>query len=255
MADPPVSAEQGWSGDIWRTVTLVWCRGQPEPRSSVPGGLRRRDRVSRRRVRPRTRPHPYRPTSRCRAAAGSAAASPPSPLAPSRHCPSLSPPRAPRPPPPLPYRLTSSRRTLRRGRPTASRVSHSSREQRYFTLAFLETLGKRSCTLAWNGDRTQTVANGRGTSPTCSRPTPGPDPLLTNDRALPKLWSARSPVRGHQKTLTPNLLSTSVTGWKNVVPPVRQSPLPPEVSPSATLPAYSGPPLSPGSAQTLVLII
>jgi len=32
---------------------------------------------------------------------------------------------------------------------------------RYFTLAFLETTGKRSCTLAWNGVRTQTVASGR----------------------------------------------------------------------------------------------
>ena len=32
---------------------------------------------------------------------------------------------------------------------------------RYFTLAFLETLGKSSCTLAWNGDKTQTIASGR----------------------------------------------------------------------------------------------
>src|SRR5213082_3372040 len=32
---------------------------------------------------------------------------------------------------------------------------------RYFTLAFLETLGKSSCTLAWNGTKTQTVASGR----------------------------------------------------------------------------------------------
>src|SRR5262249_5814442 len=32
---------------------------------------------------------------------------------------------------------------------------------RYFTLAFLETLGKTSCTLAWNGDKTQTIAAGR----------------------------------------------------------------------------------------------
>jgi Glycosyl hydrolases family 18 len=32
---------------------------------------------------------------------------------------------------------------------------------RYFTLAFLETLGKSSCTLAWNGDRNQTLASGR----------------------------------------------------------------------------------------------
>src|SRR5207253_11182665 len=32
---------------------------------------------------------------------------------------------------------------------------------RYFTLAFLETLSKSSCTLAWNGVRSQTVASGR----------------------------------------------------------------------------------------------
>ena len=31
----------------------------------------------------------------------------------------------------------------------------------YFTLAFLETLNKTSCTLAWNGSRSQTVADGR----------------------------------------------------------------------------------------------
>src|SRR5439155_11597334 len=32
---------------------------------------------------------------------------------------------------------------------------------RYFTLAFLETLGKTSCTLAWNGDKAQTLTSGR----------------------------------------------------------------------------------------------
>jgi len=32
---------------------------------------------------------------------------------------------------------------------------------KYFTLAFLETLNKTSCTLAWNGSRNQTVADGR----------------------------------------------------------------------------------------------
>jgi Glycosyl hydrolases family 18 len=31
---------------------------------------------------------------------------------------------------------------------------------RYFTLAFLETLSKTSCTLAWNGDRSRTIGNG-----------------------------------------------------------------------------------------------
>src|SRR2546427_13211413 len=29
---------------------------------------------------------------------------------------------------------------------------------RYFTLAFLETLGKTSCTLAWNGDNARTLS-------------------------------------------------------------------------------------------------
>src|SRR6266511_2874674 len=32
---------------------------------------------------------------------------------------------------------------------------------RYFTLAFLETTSKTSCTLAWNGDRSQTLPTGR----------------------------------------------------------------------------------------------
>jgi hypothetical protein len=32
---------------------------------------------------------------------------------------------------------------------------------RYFTLAFLETLSRSSCTLAWNGDKSQTLSTGR----------------------------------------------------------------------------------------------
>ncbi len=32
---------------------------------------------------------------------------------------------------------------------------------KYFTLAFLETLSKTSCTLAWNGSRNDPVSNGR----------------------------------------------------------------------------------------------
>jgi Glycosyl hydrolases family 18 len=35
---------------------------------------------------------------------------------------------------------------------------------RYFTLAFLETLSKTSCTLAWNGNRADPVTNGRYSS-------------------------------------------------------------------------------------------
>ena len=31
---------------------------------------------------------------------------------------------------------------------------------RYFTLAFLETLGKQSCTLAWNGESSRTIRSG-----------------------------------------------------------------------------------------------
>jgi hypothetical protein len=39
---------------------------------------------------------------------------------------------------------------------------------RYFTLAFLETLGKHSCTLAWNGSKSQTSTR-VATSPTSRR--------------------------------------------------------------------------------------
>src|SRR4051794_30080754 len=51
---------------------------------------------------------------------------------------------------------------------------------------------------------------------------------------------------------TPSADMAFVTGWKNVVPPVVQSPLPPEVTPSATPSENKGPPLSPGSAHTFV---
>src|SRR5262245_57979810 len=55
----------------------------------------------------------------------------------------------------------------------------------YFTLAFLETTGKRSCTLAWNGSKTQTVANGRYLSDIASLRSAGGD-------IIPSLggWSA-----------------------------------------------------------------
>lgn len=43
-------------------------------------------------------------------------------------------------------------------------------------------------------------------------------------------------VRTGQNTLTPYALSASVTGWKKVVPPVVQLPLPPEVRPIARVP-------------------
>ena len=43
-------------------------------------------------------------------------------------------------------------------------------------------------------------------------------------------------VRDGQYTETPYTWSASVTGWKNVVPPRRQSPLPPEVRPTAEVP-------------------
>jgi hypothetical protein len=46
---------------------------------------------------------------------------------------------------------------------------------RYFTLAFLETLSKSSCTLAWNGDKTQTIPAGRYLSDIASLRTLGGD--------------------------------------------------------------------------------
>ena len=43
--------------------------------------------------------------------------------------------------------------------------------------------------------------------------------------------------RWDQYRETPYALSASVTGWKNVVPPVLQFPLPPEVRPRALVPS------------------
>lgn len=54
--------------------------------------------------------------------------------------------------------------------------------------------------------------------------------------------------------VAPSALRAAVTGWKKVSPPEEQSPLPPEVSPIAASPSKSAPPLSPGSAQTVVSI-
>jgi Glycosyl hydrolases family 18 len=46
---------------------------------------------------------------------------------------------------------------------------------RYFTLAFVETLSKSSCTLAWNGDKSQTIASDRYLSDIASLRTLGGD--------------------------------------------------------------------------------
>jgi hypothetical protein len=47
-----------------------------------------------------------------------------------------------------------------------------------------------------------------------------------------------SRMRGRSyQTETPYALSAGMTGWKNVVPPDLQSPLPPEVSPRAAVPS------------------
>ena len=56
---------------------------------------------------------------------------------------------------------------------------------KYLTLAFLETTSKRSCTLAWNGSKTQTVADGRYLSDIASLRAEGGD-------IIPSLggWSA-----------------------------------------------------------------
>jgi hypothetical protein len=46
---------------------------------------------------------------------------------------------------------------------TTNRISAVARRSgaRYFTLAFIQSTGRRSCTPAWNGDPTQTMASGR----------------------------------------------------------------------------------------------
>lgn len=50
---------------------------------------------------------------------------------------------------------------------------------KYFTLAFLETLNKHSCTLAWNGSSSQTVASGRYLSDIAALRAAGGDVILS----------------------------------------------------------------------------
>ena len=50
---------------------------------------------------------------------------------------------------------------------------------RYVTLAFLESLNKKSCTLAWNGSSSQTVAGGRYLSDIASLRAAGGDVILS----------------------------------------------------------------------------
>jgi len=50
---------------------------------------------------------------------------------------------------------------------------------KYFTLAFLESLNKRSCTLAWNGSSSQTVASGRYLSDIAALRAAGGDVILS----------------------------------------------------------------------------
>jgi hypothetical protein len=50
---------------------------------------------------------------------------------------------------------------------------------RYFTLAFLETLNKHSCALAWNGSSSQTVASGRYLSDIATLRAMGGDVVLS----------------------------------------------------------------------------
>jgi glycosyl hydrolase family 18 (putative chitinase) len=50
---------------------------------------------------------------------------------------------------------------------------------KYFTLAFLESTSKTSCTLAWNGDKTQTVASGHYVSDIANLRAAGGDVILS----------------------------------------------------------------------------
>jgi hypothetical protein len=81
----------------------------------------------------------------------------------------------------LPERIGSG--TLVASRATARGTErHDLAQQsgaRYFTLAFLETLNKHSCTLAWNGSSSQTEASGRYLADIASLRTMGGDVVLS----------------------------------------------------------------------------
>jgi len=56
--------------------------------------------------------------------------------------------------------------------------------------------------------------------------------------ARPQYWVlSAGRAKWNQKMVTLYAVAASRTGWKNVVPPLVQSPLPPEVRPSALVPS------------------
>src|SRR5262245_53584682 len=58
----------------------------------------------------------------------------------------------------------------------------------------------------------------------------------------PEVWApALADAGGCPVSCTPSAAIACVTGWKNVVPPDRQSPLPPDVTPSAMPSENNGP--------------
>ena len=66
---------------------------------------------------------------------------------------------------------------------------------KYFTLAFLETLNKRSCTLAWNGSSSQTVSSGRYLSDIAALRATGGDVILRSAAGAPTRAAPRLPTR------------------------------------------------------------
>ncbi len=85
-------------------------------------------------------------------------------------------------------------------------------------------------------------------APGTGAPVTGPPATAPPGAEVP----AAAPSRPETIRRTPSDSMASGSGWKNVVPPRAQSPLPPEVTPSARPSENSGPPLSPGSAHTSV---
>lgn len=73
-------------------------------------------------------------------------------------------------------------------------------------------------------------------APGVFRPGAGRCRTAVRTRGPARTRRARGAGTGRQFRVTPYALSASVTGWKNVVPPELQLPLPPEVRPTALLP-------------------
>jgi len=79
---------------------------------------------------------------------------------------------------------------------------------RYFTLAFLETLSKSSCTLGWDGSKVDSIPNGKYLSDIASLRATGGDVIPRSAAGAPTRAARRSATPARTRTRSPRRMSS-----------------------------------------------